>query len=227
MSKPKAKVPVSTTSSVMLDLTEADWQDLQAAYGQTLAPAVREQVLNASRHYLSMAGSEMAAEPMAEAVKRAERLRKAARSLLMLIEQSSSMALDAAALYADEEIGWHLYERVFHPSRRKKCLTPFASEVSYFLTACDSALDEMTRCSNPGYWRDGAAWDDWIIANRQIMETNGLPVSVRKDTDKNKSGRPSAFVEFIRELQGRFPKNHRRHTHSNTALTVAINRALR
>jgi hypothetical protein len=227
MSKPKAKVPFSTTSSVMLDLTEADWQDLQAAYGQTLAPEVREQVVNASRHYLSMAGSEMAAGPMADAVKRVERLRNATKSLLTLIKQSSSMAPDAAALHADEEIGWYLYGRVLRPSKGKEYLKPFASDVSSFLTACDLALGVMRRCSNPGYWRDGAAWDNWIIAVRQIMKTNGLPVRVRKDTDKNKSGRPSAFVEFIRELQGRFPKNHRRHTHSNTALTVAINRALR
>jgi hypothetical protein len=225
MPKPKAKVPFSTASPVRLHLTPADWQNLEAAYGRVLAPVVREQVVNASRHYLSMAGSEMAAGPMAEAVKRAERLRKAARSLLILIEQNSSMAPDAAALHADELIGLYRYERVLRPSKVKEHLKPFVLDVSYFLTACDSALDEMRRCSNPGYWRDGVAWDDWIIAIRQIMKTNGLPFRVRKDTDKNKSGRPSAFVEFIRELQGRFPKSHRRHAHSPTALTVAINRA--
>jgi hypothetical protein len=222
MSKHKAKVPFSTASSVIFDLTDADWQKLEAAYGQKVASPVRERILKTSRYYLSMAGFEMAAGPMAEAVKRVERLRNAASSLLTLIEQNSSMAPDAAALHADEQIGWYRYERVLHPSKVKKYLKPFASEVSYFLTACDSALDEMRRCSNPGYWRDGAAWDDWIIAVRQIMKTNGLPVSVRKDTDKNKS---SAFVKFIRELQRHFPKGHQRHTHSDIALTEAINRA--
>jgi hypothetical protein len=225
MSKRKAKVPLSTASSAVIHLTSAHWQKLEAAYRQELGPAVRQQILDASRRYLSMAGSEMSAGPMAEAVKRAGKLRKAASSLLTLIKQNSSMAPDAAALHADEQIGWYRYERVLHPSKGKEYLKPFASEVSSFWTACDLALDEMRRCSNPGYWRDGAAWNDWIIAIRQIMETNGLPVSVRKDTDKNKSGRPSAFVKFIRELQRHFPKGHQRHTHSDIALTEAINRA--
>jgi hypothetical protein len=221
MSKPKEKVPFSMASSVIFDLTDAEWQKLEAAYGQKVASPVRERILKTSRHYLSMAGSEMAAGPMAEAVKRAERLRKAARFLLTLIEQNSNMAPDAAALYADEEIGWFLCGSVLLPSRRREYLKRFGSEISSFLTACDSALDEMSRSS----WPHGWAWKEWITAIRHIMKTNGLPVRVRKDTDKNKSGRPSAFVEFIRELQGRFPKSHRRHDHSPTALTVAINRA--
>jgi hypothetical protein len=225
MSKPKAKVPFSTASAVMLNLTAADWQDLQAAYGRVLAPVVRQQVLNASRHYLSMAGSEMAAGPMAEAVKRAGKLRKAASSLLTLIKKNSSMAPDAAALHADEEIGWYLNQMVLRPSRKREYLKPFASEVSSFLTACELALDEMRRSSIPGYWPDGGAWKEWIKTITQIMELNGLPSSARKDTDKNKSGRPSAFVKFIRELQRHFPKEHQRHTHSDIALTEAINRA--
>jgi hypothetical protein len=225
MSKHKAKVPFSTASRVMLDLTAADWQDLQAAYGQTLAPVVREQVLDASRHYLSMASFEMSAGPMAEAVKRTGKLRKAASSLLTLIEQNSSMAPNAAALHADELIGWYRYERVLHPSKGKEYLKPFASEVSSFLVACESALDEMSRSSSPGYWPDGGAWREWIKTITQIMESNGLPSSARKDTDKNKTGRPSVFVNFMRELQACLRKHYRRHMHSDTALADAINRA--
>jgi hypothetical protein len=79
----------------------------------------------------------------------------------------------------------------------------------------------------PRGFRPGSFWNDWIRNLRWLCRNNNLPYRYRKDTDKNKTGNPSEFVIFIRELQTCIPPEYRRGAIHGTSLTEMISRACR
>jgi hypothetical protein len=96
---------------------------------------------------------------------------------------------------------------------------------SLFVAACDIVLEQLDGPKKRGR-RKGDAWQWWVTRLEAILGSHDLPTSVRKDVDKNKTGKPSPFVAFVRELQGSLPERYRRSTLSDVALAKAINDAL-
>ena len=96
--------------------------------------------------------------------------------------------------------------------------------------ACDRALHDLQEENG---FRDGETWGLWIRKLTKILKAHQLPTEVRKDTDKNITGKPSPFVAFVRELQACVPEEYRRsqpysaEAPANIALSEAIYRARR
>ena len=74
-------------------------------------------------------------------------------------------------------------------------------------------------------WRDGEAWDRWVVQLTDLAETNALPTASSISRPKLNSEKPSSFVRLVDELQARIPEKYQRHRHSPVALAAAIKRA--
>lgn len=161
---------------------------------------------------------------MTDAIKRAKRLRDIAWSLKSKIDDTSIAS--GTREYADDVISTY---SALTPSGavvgRRDYLQSFSAAVSSFVSACDRALEDMARSSGMDWWLEGWCWDVWINTLTKIAQEHHLPTGVRKDTDKNKTGKPSPFVAFVRQLQAYIPSEHRRATHSTGAQAEAISTA--
>jgi hypothetical protein len=222
--KPRVPFAYAVVPSVRLDST--DWSRIEREYGSDLSGNVRDKILSHTQFFVKLAVFENAAAPSEPAAKRLKDLRTSAQKLLRLVDPASCLPRNSAALYADELIGLHLYQKVLHPARNHEYLAPFAKEVQSFDNACWLALDEMNRTSKPGYWPSGVAWNDWIVNLTNTLSAHNLPISVRKDSDKNNTGRPSPFVRLIIELQNFVPKACHRYPTAD-AISQAIVRSRR
>jgi hypothetical protein len=147
-----------------------------------------------TQSFVTLAAFEYAAPPVDTAVKRIKRLREFAQELLCLLDSKMLSSLrGSSALYADELIAWHLYQVVLKPSQEHKYLAPFAEGIRLFEKACAWALDQIDRTSNPGYWKTGEAWNNWILAVTETVRKHKLPSSVKKDTTKTNCKRLRAL----------------------------------
>jgi hypothetical protein len=104
-------------------------------------------------------------------------------------------------------------------------LDAFASILSSVVVACEQSAREL---KNPdrAEIKVGAAWDSWIRDLVEILKAHGLPVSVRKDSDKRVKVASSDFVALVTALQELLPANFRRMC-SEAGLETAISRAKR
>jgi hypothetical protein len=124
-------------------------------------------------------------------------------------------------VYAD-----HLVNRYFDNGRivGPQRLRSLGLVLSSLIVACNRALADLENPKKQGR-RRGETWGNWVCRVTDIMEAHQLPIEVRKDTDKNTTGKPSPFVALIRELQACIPEANRRSTHSDIALSETIARA--
>jgi hypothetical protein len=92
-------------------------------------------------------------------------------------------------------------------------------QIKSYIAACKQAPASLKRVKK----LEPVAWKFWI-ANITLTLHNkyGLPVAVRKDTDKRGTRPPSPFVRLVWELQHRLPAKYRRSMSSIDALAVAI-----
>jgi hypothetical protein len=65
-------------------------------------------------------------------------------------------------------------------------------------------------------------WGMWIRQLVAMFEAVGLPATVRGDTDKNKAGRQSPFIEFLKWLQSVIPGEYRRRIGDSTLAREVI-----
>jgi hypothetical protein len=119
-------------------------------------------------------------------------------------------------------LGATLTIKLRFPGGRKDAKA-FYDELEWFVKACDAALSEMTDISQHRFWPDGFAWQNWIRDLTRIVEAHQLPATVRKDSDKSKTGKASPFAVFVEQFQTYIPATHRRATQSIEALSGAIN----
>jgi hypothetical protein len=125
----------------------------------------------------------------------------------------------------ESEIAAPLHLVPSHEEPAHTLIDALTSILTSFVVACDKARQDLHEESDEH--RLGEPWETWIRNLTEILKRNGLPTAARKDATLNKSGRPSAFVLFVEELQKSFSEVFRRGTHSAGALTEAIGRARR
>jgi hypothetical protein len=228
MSRRKPRVPFASVAAIpTIAIEPAGWSRIERGYGKNLRQIVRNKILDDTQSFVKFACFEIAAEPIEPAVKRLNKLRTCVQELHRLVDPAlHSIRYPDAALYADELIGWRLYQKIYPPKQMHEYLAPFAKDVLLFERACALALDEINRTSKPGVWRRGKTWDEWIIRLTETLTQHDLPVSVRKDSDKNSTRQPSAFAKLILELQNFVPKEFR-HYSTADAISQAIVRARR
>jgi hypothetical protein len=229
MARRTPKIPRTRPYSPPLELDTAGWQRIEQAYGQTLQPHLRDQVISVTKNFLYWATAEEAPR-LRLAQQRAKRLRDSAFRLQREISQENYVAW-----YTDELIGMYFLPFFFEgktkepPKPNIDSLPPVVTEtLSALLRACDAAAKHMKALSKETWmWRDGEAWNHWIVELTSLMGLNRLPIAASISQPKLANANTSPFVRFVKELQHSIPKKYRRSYHSDVALTEAIKRARR
>jgi hypothetical protein len=95
-----------------LAITNANWKQLENAYGHKLPPKLRKQIYTATWQFLAFSGFESAAQPVAVARKRIQEIERTASKLENTILEIPKGVDKSTAGYAD-----HLINSNFHDSR--------------------------------------------------------------------------------------------------------------
>jgi hypothetical protein len=222
LSRRKRTLPFATADGPepRVSINNAAWHQLEAALGQPIPDDLRHELVAMTDNFLSFAVFESTAEPLEGSKARLKSLNDVATAFwrtLGLRENSQ------AAFYAD-----HLISQHFHDSRigARDKLHALKTLMTSFVVACQAAQQEMD-LGNLADHQKGEGWNLWIRNVTKACGERGLPVTARKDTDKNVHMKASPFVYFIAHFQECFPKEYRRGRHSLDALAVAIVRARR
>jgi hypothetical protein len=220
MAQVTPKIPIASVrgGDPKLTITDKDWRRIQVAYGSELSPDLRKEIYEATIAFLQFVPFEQAAQPVSIARQKVKRVRKAATALQKAILEHPQSDAGDATLYANGLINRYFDDGSFTDRDKLGFLGKLMAPLS---TACILALEHLDNPKNYGR-REGDAWRLWVQKLMSILAAKGLPTEVRKDTDKNKTGNPSPFVAFIRELQARVPKTFRRSTQSDGALAQSI-----
>jgi hypothetical protein len=218
-------IPIASLSGgdPELSISNKDWKRIELAYGHDVPATAREQIYNATLMFLFFVEGEQAARPVSEARKRIERLKKAASVFQKEFHDKPQNIGSDSRIYADYLVDRYLNDLPIGAPERLRSMELMASSL---IAACNRALADLGNRNNQGR-RRGETWGNWVCHVTKIMDAHQLPTEVRKDTDKNKKGKPSPFVTLIRELQARIPDANRRSSHSDMALSEAIARARR
>jgi hypothetical protein len=211
-----------------LTISITDWQRIEAAYGQSLSETVRSEICAETREYLDWATFEQTVRTISEAATRVRSIKKAVRELRDVVMQCPPKIGRDADLIARRLIANH--SGLSFEKGRDGLQNLVLKAAKCVLEGCNLAHAELKRGAESGF-RRGDTWNLWVRNLTATLKAHQLPTEVRKDTDKNKTGKPSPFVRFIRELQACFPKEYRRSQANNSdfepniALSEAIVRA--
>ena len=199
------------------------WRRIEKAYGHSLPKPGRLKIRAATREFLDWAVFEHTVRPTSEVIKRVVSIKKGVRKFQGVVFTCPQKVGSDADLYARHLISKHLH-LAFDKGRDglQNLAFNLANSIS---KGCDLALADLG--SEQSTFRSGDMWNWWVCELTAILNAQYLPTEVRKDSDKNRTGKPSPFVAFIRELQVYIPEDYRGTTHSDTALAVAIVRARR
>ncbi|MHC4053396.1 hypothetical protein [Bradyrhizobium sp. 25ACV] len=215
----KRILPFASSAGATPDfaISEADWKALQAALGKELPDDVRGKLIGLTANFLHFASFERAAESFDGTEARLTKVQRSASAFQKALIGTESTD---AAFFAT-----YLIERHFDDARIQR-VHILSDVLTAFISACTKAQEEVDGDSLAGP-RSGAAWNAWIRNVTKLLQENDLPTQVRKDSDKNRSGQASPFVQFVKRLQTSFEPEYRRGKQSCEALAVAIARARR
>jgi hypothetical protein len=233
MSRSKPKLSFAAAGGrPKFKVSKADWERIEKAYGHTLSNTTRRKVQEATREFLDWASLEGAAAVNAEAIARVQSIRKAAHRFREQMFRCPPGIARQADFFARHLVCQYL-ELKFEGGRDG--LQNLAFRIDRDISrGCDQALAQLHGEAGAGIgFRAGMNWDAWIRRLGAILSESQLPIAVRKDSDKSRSSKPSAFVAFVRELQACIPKDYQRSpayrsdVDANIALSTAIVRARR
>lgn len=199
--------------AMALNITKQDWSRIEQAYQCTLTAQQKKAIFNVTWNFLSFVPGEAGAETVRTEANEVGRAQKACQTFLDLYMHNINSNSQGSALIS-ERFEVHKKHKLFH------------SYLTSYIDACDWALAEIKDPKNHG-WRKGDMWNLWVKELTAIAREGRLPHQVRQDDDKNRAGKSSPFVVFIRELQISIPLEFRRPIHSESALATAIVRARR
>ncbi len=214
MAKRSRKILAGTPLPVTCNITETDWQQIEAAYGRELPNNVRKAITEATEKFLFWDSVAHAGEPLAHAEAIIENYKKAAAVFRHALAVHDGSAAGACAKIVIEVELKHL------PLSVLGSIGQVSQTVFAFEAACSKALSpkSLLRVS----MEEGEPWQGWVQLLTQIMRQHALPLGA----SKTNSGQ-SPFIALVRELQKCLSVQHRRHTHSEEALAAAIVRARR
>jgi hypothetical protein len=230
MAKPLPRLPVAgvggespTTAGVgskspTISLSDDGWSKIEAACGRSFDSELRDAIRTRTKVYLRDAQFELNAKPLAPALDRLQRIRKAGarfQAELMRAPEPES------ARYAN-----FLIKQNFADSRLKyggptDAIHAMHGVMASFVFVCARAEKGLEK---DGFQR-GETWNEWVRDLSGVLQKRGFRTSVRKDSDKSDTTSP--FVRFIWELQELIPQEFRRGSHSDVALATLISKAIR
>jgi hypothetical protein len=223
--KPKSRFSAAS-GRPKFRISKADWDRIEAAYGHSLSPPVRRKIRGATRD-LDWVELERKSATISETSARVHTIKKAAHEFRESILRCPAKISREADYYARSLICKHMGL----PFEGRDGLQNLVLKIERDIAkGCRQALAELRGEKESGF-RHGETWELWVRKLTSILKKSQLPVQVRKDTDKAKVAKPSAFVAFMRELQACIPKAYRKsqprssHFEANIALSTAISRA--
>ena len=206
----KDRLPIGSSSQVPFSISDDQWEKIERESGFTIPPDLRIAVVAKTQTMRWRSEAWQSALPTREAIKRIGRIKRAAVEWLESTRGLPDKADEVRALIMSVDD----YERV------ERVINPF---MNFVVASCDKALLELKSDLASKEAQDAShPWEDWIVELTDLFDQYGLPTGARKDVDKNKTGLPSRFVIFARELQQLIESQYWQHTHSDDALAEAI-----
>jgi hypothetical protein len=215
--KPKRLLSVaSATDLPAFEIAAGDWLRIESVYGQKIAPPLRRQIEDRTRHFLEWATYERNAPPAINADKLARALdtsgAKVATALRDLLGSGD------AARYVR-----HLIEKQLPKVDGQSALRTVCKQVEAMNLACLAAKREL---ADQAGFQPGTAWKSWVLGVAVSLDQHGHEWGVRKD-DLGRGPSPSPIVVLIREIQKLIPVAYRRHHRSDGSLAQNISKATR
>jgi hypothetical protein len=203
------------TRDLTINIDSATWRQIEKAYGSSLSPTVRADIVRASEAFLFLQSFERTPEPLAKVKVILEAHDKAATRFFNELFAGPSAVSDAG-IYAH-----HLIDKNF--KAKDAGLDALLNLLRAFHIACNTSIKQLNDASTSSAFRKGNAWATWISRLTEILKAAKLPVAVHKDGgSKSKTDKQSPFVSFVWELQKCLPAECRRHTQSEAALADAL-----
>jgi hypothetical protein len=223
----RSRLPLASVGGRPAEFSPADaqWKQIERAYGHSLPEAVRQGIREATTNFLRWEPYERAAELVSLARERVLTVQKGAKTLYDALVAAPSTT---ASVYAHHLIKRHLadekYWRRKLRGQNEDKFERFRRLSELLVDACTSALTELNDPSRPGH-REGDCWEGWVRNLTYIAKKHNLPTGARTDT--RPSDKQSPFVALVSKLQQLVPVAAVHHAHSNDALAKAIQRARR
>jgi len=208
-----------------IEICGTDWRRIEAKCGHHLDKNIREQIQQATQAFYLEALSELKAPRTGDAREALKKIRFFAEALR---EEVTPPADLDGRFYAIHLLRSHIRDdRLGDPTSLpyRDPLATFSNVISSLVIACERSLRELSD-PNRAEFQEGEAWNNWICRLVEVLEPSELPTSARKDSDKRKHERASAFVVLISVLQEYVPVQFRR-TCSEAGVATAISRAKR
>jgi hypothetical protein len=227
MPTPKGKIPrVNVIDVSKIALSDTDWGKIEDSYGSVISPEARTLIIAATNGFIKEASAE-ATGRMEDAFKRVNRLHRCAKDFIEVVNERPPV--DVTRQYVDDEIS--LSNEILNASNpttgrppTREYVIEHLQDVTRFGSAWELTLETLNFASQYNYWPDGAAWGKWVRTLTHLVEELKLPAGVRKDSDKNRLGKSSPFVDLIFGLQCHIPAEHVPQRTADATAT-AINRA--
>jgi hypothetical protein len=193
------------------------WRRIEKAYGSSLPPDVRANIVQATEAYVFLHSFEQTSGGLAKVKVILEAHDKAATRFFNELFAGPSAVSDAGT-YAH-----YLIERNFKTSELKpgaRGLDVFLNLLRAFHVACNASIKQLNDPSSPAL-KMSNAWNVWVDRLSEILFDGKLPLSARKGT------KSLPFVAFVWELQASLPSECRCYAQSQASLADALDEKLR
>ena len=214
----KPRFPDYSRAVPALEVSAADWERIEKAYGHKLPGTLRDRIIEASE-ILKFSAIFANEHRFADVEKRIKRIRTSAAAL-----HSTFRGGQQGPVQSYSDILINSYFSTEPLSSKVSSLNILIKQVESLNAACTRALASIESTAK-NYPSKRTVWGLWVDTLTSTLSANDLPVTARKDSDK--ANHESDFVAFVRELQKSVPEEYRPSFQSNEALAQAINRARR
>ena len=203
----KPTLSFGVTSLWPFGISDEDWKKLETHYGYAIPPDLRSAVVAKTQTMRLRTDARQSALSTREAIRQ---IAGEKRTTVDWLKWTEGLPDEVRALIMSVD-EWERFDLVIKPF------------MNFVVASCDKALLELESDLASKEAQDARhPWEDWIVELTDLFDQYGLPTGARKDVDKNKTGLPSRFVIFVRELQQLIESQYWQHTHSDDALAEAI-----
>jgi hypothetical protein len=203
----KPTLSLGVTSLWPFSISDDEWKKLETDYGYAIPPDLRGLVAAKTQTMRYRSDARQSALSTREAIRQ---IAGEKRTTVDWLKWTDGLPDEVRAMLMSVD-EWEQFDLVIKPF------------MNFVVGSCDERLPDLESDLASKEAQDAShPWEDWIVELTDLFNEYGLPTGARKDVDKNKTGLPSRFVIFIRELQQLIEPQCRQHTHSVEALADAI-----
>jgi hypothetical protein len=220
--------------------TDADWGQLETAYGATFNSVLRAKIEEAVPEYYSWAPFEDTAPFADDFIRKFVKAKKLANELGKVVHSfgvAGPIVAQHWERYFPREDEEHLPEGpaddddralfdriVAMHCKRGRNHRDFSQVVHTIYSALDAALRDVAR-ENSAAFSEGDAWEKLVIDLARAFRSSGHKATATKDLKR--PNRPlSPFVRFVKELQATFKDETLRRHPTDAGLSRAISQAI-